>query len=231
MSTLLSTTSSQTIDVDDLRELMLSVTDTTRRLEATHSALQKQVATLQQELAEANARVQHTHTQSTLSNVVSDMAVEMKRRLGAVDECLQQMNGQLHNAPEQGNLCRAISGELASIRGMVDRLEAFRAHTPARNATEMKNGSLMSHIGNGHLISQHTNGHAHHGSTSSVSVDGVVCGGELKLDDIERTTILATLQHYRGHRQKSANALGIGVRTLGLKLRKWKDLKIVDESL
>ncbi len=52
----------------------------------------------------------------------------------------------------------------------------------------------------------------------------IVCDGALTLDEIERDTIVATLQHNKGHRQKSAKALGIGVRTLGLKLRKWKDL-------
>ncbi|TVQ54599.1 MAG: sigma-54-dependent Fis family transcriptional regulator [Phycisphaerales bacterium] len=60
---------------------------------------------------------------------------------------------------------------------------------------------------------------------------GHICNGELTLDDIERETIIATLEHHNGHRQKSAEALGIGVRTLGLKLKKWKEARLVDESL
>jgi DNA-binding NtrC family response regulator len=59
----------------------------------------------------------------------------------------------------------------------------------------------------------------------------IVCDGRVTLEDIEREIIVATLGHNRGHRQKSASALGIGVRTLGLKLRKWKDEKLVSESL
>lgn len=59
----------------------------------------------------------------------------------------------------------------------------------------------------------------------------IVCDGQLTLDDIERSTIIATLQHHQGHRQKSAEALGIGVRTLGLKLKKWKEQQLVDERL
>ena len=43
------------------------------------------------------------------------------------------------------------------------------------------------------------------------------------LADIERQVILSTLQQFRGHRQKTAGALGIGVRTLGMKLKRWKD--------
>jgi two-component system, NtrC family, response regulator HydG len=53
----------------------------------------------------------------------------------------------------------------------------------------------------------------------------------LTLEDIERETIIATLEANDGHRQKSAEALGIGVRTLGLKLKKWKEMQLVDASL
>jgi DNA-binding NtrC family response regulator len=43
------------------------------------------------------------------------------------------------------------------------------------------------------------------------------------LADIEKQVILTTLQRFKGHRVKTAGALGIGVRTLGIKLKKWKD--------
>ena len=43
------------------------------------------------------------------------------------------------------------------------------------------------------------------------------------LADIEKRVILSTLQQFRGHRIKTAGALGIGVRTLGMKLKKWKE--------
>ena len=43
---------------------------------------------------------------------------------------------------------------------------------------------------------------------------GIVCDGQLTLDDVEREAIVATLKHNNGHRQRSASALGIGVRTL-----------------
>ena len=39
------------------------------------------------------------------------------------------------------------------------------------------------------------------------------------LEEMERKLIEATLEHYDGHRQKTADALGIGVRTLSGKLR------------
>jgi len=55
--------------------------------------------------------------------------------------------------------------------------------------------------------------------------------GDRPLADIERETIVATLERFGGHRQKTAKALGIGVRTLGLKLKKWKEERLVSETL
>jgi DNA-binding NtrC family response regulator len=43
------------------------------------------------------------------------------------------------------------------------------------------------------------------------------------LADIEKKIILTTLQQFRGHRIKTAASLGIGVRTLGIKLKRWRD--------
>jgi transcriptional regulator with PAS, ATPase and Fis domain len=43
------------------------------------------------------------------------------------------------------------------------------------------------------------------------------------LADIEKQVILSTLAQFKGHRIKTAGALGIGVRTLGMKIKKWKE--------
>ncbi len=51
------------------------------------------------------------------------------------------------------------------------------------------------------------------------------------LEEIEREAIVEALRRFNGHRQKTARALGIGVRTLGLKLKKWKQDRLVAESL
>jgi DNA-binding NtrC family response regulator len=55
-----------------------------------------------------------------------------------------------------------------------------------------------------------------------------VCAGAeslagVPLADIEKQVILSTLDQFKGHRVKTANALGIGIRTLGMKLKKWRD--------
>ncbi|MEZ6243765.1 MAG: sigma-54 dependent transcriptional regulator [Phycisphaerales bacterium] len=55
--------------------------------------------------------------------------------------------------------------------------------------------------------------------------------GDRTLAEIERELIVHTLKRFNGHRQKTAKALGIGVRTLGLKLKKWKEQSLVAQSL
>ncbi|MEQ8769919.1 MAG: sigma-54 dependent transcriptional regulator [Phycisphaerales bacterium] len=55
--------------------------------------------------------------------------------------------------------------------------------------------------------------------------------GDRTLADLERETIVQTLERFNGHRAKTAKALGIGVRTLGLKLKKWKEQKLVSANL
>ena len=80
-----------------------------------------------------------------------------------------------------------------------------------------------------------TAGGGHHSANgngaSIVEPKPLPAAGVRKLEDIEREAIIETLQRFNGHRQKTAAALGIGVRTLGLKLRKWKDLRLVEPSL
>ncbi len=59
----------------------------------------------------------------------------------------------------------------------------------------------------------------------------VACDGTVTLETVERRAILATLERFGGHRDRTARALGIGVRTLGMKLRAWKSAGLVPEHL
>jgi len=43
------------------------------------------------------------------------------------------------------------------------------------------------------------------------------------LADAERDLILRTLRRFDGHRERTARALGIGLRTLGLKIKRWRE--------
>ena len=43
------------------------------------------------------------------------------------------------------------------------------------------------------------------------------------MEDMERALIEQTLVKFNGHREKTAKSLGIGVRTLGMKLKRWRE--------
>jgi len=50
------------------------------------------------------------------------------------------------------------------------------------------------------------------------------------LEDIERQTILKVLEKHNGHRLRTAKELGIGLRTLGMKLKRFKDDGVLVEA-
>ncbi|MGD8454314.1 MAG: sigma-54 dependent transcriptional regulator [Phycisphaerae bacterium] len=50
------------------------------------------------------------------------------------------------------------------------------------------------------------------------------------LADAEQDLILRTLDRFNGHRERTARALGIGLRTLGLKLKKWREDGVLQEA-
>ena len=69
-----------------------------------------------------------------------------------------------------------------------------------------------------------------HGEPAPAAVssngDGVSVARNLAgkpLADIEKQVILSTLEQFKGHRVRTATALGIGVRTLGMKLKRWRE--------
>ena len=136
------------------------------------------------------------------------------------------------NVRELQNVCeravvlmaaRARTGEPgASVltRSMVEPwlLPGVRTPSPARPGANHAAAVMRS------------NGHAH--LIEPKPFPAVLPNGAVrKLEEIEREAIIEALHRFNGHRQKTASALGIGVRTLGLKLRKWKEQKIVEPTL
>ncbi len=75
-------------------------------------------------------------------------------------------------------------------------------------------------------------------SNRSVSNGGDAFGGasypidpDRTLEEVEREQILAVLARFGGNRTRAAEALGIGLRTLGLKLKKWKQEDLIAETV
>jgi len=112
-------------------------------------------------------------------------------------------------------------------------LNGTNGTSTAPAAQEMMGGRLHGlHTGD-----VRTNGNGHSAPAESTMGDRfaepkiIVSPGDSTLEEIERDTIVATLHRFNGHRQRTAKALGIGVRTLGLKLKKWKDMQLVAANL
>jgi DNA-binding NtrC family response regulator len=59
-------------------------------------------------------------------------------------------------------------------------------------------------------------------STSTMEGLGSLREGRM-LEDMERRLIERMLGRYNGHRAKTAKALGMGIRTLGMKLKQWRE--------
>lgn len=66
---------------------------------------------------------------------------------------------------------------------------------------------------------------------SSMGVSPDVGGPLRSLEEVEREEVLRALGRFSGNRTRTAQALGIGVRTLGLKLKKWKEQNLVAQSV
>ncbi|MBL8885815.1 MAG: sigma-54-dependent Fis family transcriptional regulator [Phycisphaerales bacterium] len=112
-----------------------------------------------------------------------------------------------------------------------EALHSWLNATPVR-ATPLTNLNGL-HTSNGQNTASHPNGHPAASAqvegkpTASSSLSSVI----RTLEELEREAIIEALHKFNGHRQRTASALGIGVRTLGLKLKKWKELRLVEATL
>jgi DNA-binding NtrC family response regulator len=100
-----------------------------------------------------------------------------------------------------------------------DAREALARHTWPGNVRELEN--LMeraSVLGRGEAITAEQLLPWLDGSLSS-GCEEVRVG--MPLEEVERILIAKTLERFGGHRVRTATALGIGVRTLGMKIKKW----------
>jgi DNA-binding NtrC family response regulator len=143
---------------------------------------------------------------------------------------------ELQNIVERAAvLARGESVERAMVEPW---LAAQATATPPGTSSVLGQASSVngSHASNGHA--QHHGDLAGHfrrdvllESKDILQLDAAVQVEGRQLEDIERDAIVRTLNKFNGHRQRTAQALGIGVRTLGLKLKKWKELQLVEATL
>jgi transcriptional regulator with PAS, ATPase and Fis domain len=162
-------------------------------------------------------------------------------RLNVVPITLPSLRDRLEDVPA---LCEHFLARIAARDGRPQRsfepraLEILQKYHWPGNVRELENiceRSIVLEIGE--TIRASTIGPW----LSTIGVNEEVIGGmtgEINgegngggvLEELERRTILKVLEKHNGHRLRTARELGIGLRTLGMKLKKFKDEGILVEN-
>jgi len=165
--------------------------------------------------------------------LVQHFASQTARREGKpvrrfTDDCLASLKTYTWpgNVRELQNVCERASvlckGEMVE-RAMVEPWLCSGDAVPVTSLSMAPVG--MNGHSNGAMIEHKPTSIVMNPNGTHIAVDGRA------LEEIERDAIVRTLTRFNGHRQRTAQALGIGVRTLGLKLKKWKQLHLVEPTL
>jgi signal transduction histidine kinase len=126
MSTIASTQpESAQLGLEDLRDLMRAVNETTERLQGTHTALQQDVARLKGELAEANARLRRSKALAALGEMAAGIAHEVRNPLASIGLYVQVLGEDLADRPQQADLCTRIGRAVQRLDAIVRDVLSF----------------------------------------------------------------------------------------------------------
>ena len=102
-------------------------------------------------------------------------------------------------------------GNVRELENIITRASVLHAGKPVA-ADELRRWLILDAAGGGPAAGSLPTG-------NGPNQDGIAVG--VSLETMERRLIEATLEHFGGHRAKTAKALGIGLRTLSGKLRQY----------
>jgi len=118
-----------TLGIDDLRQLMRSVNETTERLEHTHIALQQEVVRLKGELAEANVQLHRSRSLAALGEMAAGIAHEVRNPLASIGLYAQMLVEDLADRPEGLRLAGRITTAVQRIDTIVRDILRFARDT------------------------------------------------------------------------------------------------------
>jgi signal transduction histidine kinase len=123
------------IDAAEFAELVKAFNEVTARLESTHGALRREVSSLKDELAEAQARLRRSRQLAALGEMAAGIAHEIRNPLGAIGLTLEALTEDLADRPEQLELCGRVSRAVTRLDAIVGDVLAFARDTRVRPAS------------------------------------------------------------------------------------------------
>ncbi len=111
----------------DLSELLAAFNDVTARLEATHAALRAEVSRLNDELREANERLQRSKRLAALGEMAAGIAHEIRNPLGAIGLDARMLERELCVGPadEHAVAARRIGAAVRRLDAIVGDVLSF----------------------------------------------------------------------------------------------------------
>ena len=121
-----------TLGIDDLRQLMRTVNETTERLQHTHESLQLDVSRLKGELVEANAQLRRSRSLAALGEMAAGIAHEVRNPLASIGLNAQMLVEDLADRPEAARLAGRIGEAVGRIDTIVRDVLRFARDTTVR---------------------------------------------------------------------------------------------------
>ncbi len=115
--------------LDDLRQLMRTVNETTQRLQYTHETLQLEVSRIKGELSEANAQLRRSRSLAALGEMAAGIAHEVRNPLASIGLYAQMLVEDLADRPETARLAGKIGGAVNRIDTIVRDILRFARDT------------------------------------------------------------------------------------------------------
>ncbi len=109
----------------DLGELLAAFNDVTARLQESHDRLHREVARLNGELAEANARVERSRRLAALGEMAAGIAHEVRNPLGSIRLYARLLDQDLADRAPERDLVRKVSMAAGAIDAIVGDVLRF----------------------------------------------------------------------------------------------------------
>jgi len=113
------------VDIEDLRELMEIVNETTQALQSTHVALTQEVHRLKGELADANRQLAKQQELAALGEMAAGIAHEIRNPLGSIQLYVQLLRDDVAGRQDESKLCRKIDVAVRTMDAIVTDVLTF----------------------------------------------------------------------------------------------------------